>query len=266
MINDSIQQLTQNPLIVSVISLIVGSLLTILITHLRNKSSVFGYTVVWNRIGISADDDVFGPVRVYWKEHQVRNIFVYTVEVENFSTSDYENIDLHFYTGNDTIILNERTAFVGEPRIVYWSPDFQTRLQVPEGQKPTELQFNIYNHNREYRVPVMNRGQKLNFTFLCTKPNDDSDPGIFLSTISKGIRLKRLRTPYVVLNPIFGVPIPVALARGLMIAVVVVILCGLLLENAWIAAVISMVVGLVAQTLGALVYIAERFVKNAITR
>jgi hypothetical protein len=264
--HDALQQLTQNPLVVSVISLIVGSLLTILVTHFRNKSGVLGYTVVWNRIGISADDDVFGPVRVYWKEQQVRNLFVYTVEIENFATSDYENIDLHFYTGQDTVILNERTAVVGEPKIIYWSPEFQNRLRVPEGQSATEIQINEYNHNRVYRVPVLNRGQKLNFTFLCTKPNDDTDPGIFLSTISKGIRLKRLRTPFVILNPIFGVPIPASLARGLVIAMVVVILCILFVQTVWVAAVISMAVGLTGQIFGALLYRIERFVKNALTR
>ena len=263
---DSIQHLTQNPLIVAVVSLIVGSLLTILVSHLRNKSGVLGYTVVWNRIGVSADDNIFGSVRVKWKEHQVRNLFVYTIEIENLATSDYENISLRFYSGEDTVILSERTAVVGEPRIVHWSPEFQKRLQVPDGQQPTEIQFNEYNHNREYHVPVLNRGQKLNFTFLCTKPNDDLDPGIFLSTISKGIRLKRLRTPYLILKPIFGVPIPVALARGLVISVVVVIFCSFFMKTVWLTSVISMAVGLTSQILGAIVYRFERFVKNAITR
>ncbi|HCO93726.1 MAG TPA: hypothetical protein DIU00_07225 [Phycisphaerales bacterium] len=263
---DSLQHLSQNPLVVALVSLIVGSLLTILVSHLRNKSGVLGYTVVWNRIGISADDNVFGSVRVHWKEHQVRNLFVYTIEIENLATSDYENIDLHFYSGDDTVILSERTAVVDEPRIVHWSPEFQERLCVPDGHQPTEIQFHEYNHKREYRVPVLNRGQKLNFTFLCTKPNDDLDPGIFLSTISKGIRLKRLRTPYVILKPVFGVPIPVALARGLVISLVVVIFCSLLIKKVWLASVISMVVGLTGQIFGAIVYRFERFVKNAITR
>jgi hypothetical protein len=260
------QHPSQNPLIVSVISLIVGSLLTILVTNLRNKSGVLGYTVVWNRIGISADDGVFGAVRVHWQEHQVRNLFVYTIEVENFSISDYENINLHCYSSQDTIILSERTVVVGEPRIIHWSPDFQKRLRVPTGESASETQLSEYNHNREYLIPVFNRGQKLNFTFLCTKPNDDLEPGIFLSTMSKGVRLKRLRSPFVILNPIFGVPIPVALTRGVAISIFVIILCGLLLDSVWITAVISISVGLFGQVLGAVLYRLERLLKNALTR
>lgn len=260
------QELSQNPLIVSVISLIVGSLLTILVSNLRNKLGVLAYTAVWNRIGISADDDVFGPVRVHWQGHQVRNLFVYTIEIENFSTLDYENIAIHCYSGADTIILSERTQVIGEPRIVNWSPEFQQRLHVPAGESASKAQIDEYNHNRKYLLPVFNRGQKLNFTFLCTKPSDDKDPGIFLSTSSKGVRLKRLRAPFVILNPIFGVPIPVALVRGIVIALIVVVLCGLFLDSVWIAAVLSMAIGLTGQVFGAVLYRIEKFLRDTLTR
>lgn len=262
----AIADLAKNPLAVSLISLVSGSLLTLLVTNLRNKSGVLGYTVVWNRIGISADDLVHGEVRVHWQNHQLRNLYHYTVEVENLSSTDYDNIELRFYSGDDTIVLTEQTRFVDQPEIIQWSPDFKKRLAIPDGQSPTEQQTNEYNHNREYLVPVLNRRQKLSFTFLCTKPTDDGEPGIFVSTPSKGVRLKRLRLPFVVLNPIFGVPIPVALARAILLALVVVILCGIFLESVWAAALISMIFGLAGQVFGAILYRAERFLRDLLTR
>ena len=264
--DSAIAELAKNPLAVSLISLVAGSLLTLLLANLRNKSGVLGYTVVWNRIGISADDLIHGEVRVHWQSQEVRNLFAYTIDVENLSSVDYDNIELRFYSGADTIILTEQSRIVDQPSIVPWSPGFRARLAIPDGQAASQRQIDEYNHNREYLVPVINRRQKLNFTFLCTKPNDDNEPGIFVSTPSKGVRLKRLKLPFVILNPIFGVPIPVALVRAIGLAVGVVILCGLFVENIWLASLASMIFGLVGQVFGAILYRVERFVRDLLTR
>lgn len=264
--DSTIAELAKNPLAVSLISLVAGSALTLLLTSLRNKSGVLGYTIVWNRIGISADDLIHGEVRVQWQNHQVRNLFVYTIDVENLSSVDYDNIELRFYSGADTIILTEQSSVVDQPSIVPWSPDFRTRLAIPDGQTASQQQVDEYNHNRVYLIPVLNRRQKLSFTFLCTKPNDDNEPGIFVSTPSKGVRLKQLKLPFVILNPIFGVPIPVALMRAIGLAVVVVILCGLFVKSIWVASLASMIFGLTGQVFGAILYRSERFVRDLLTR
>lgn len=264
--DSEIAELAKSPLAVSLISLVVGSFLTLLLTNLRNKSGVLGYTVVWHRIGISANDSIHGEVRVLWQNHQVRNLFAYAIDVENLSSLDYDNIELRFYSGADTIILTEQTRVVDQPNIVPWSPDFRTRLAIPDGQTSSQQQIDEYNHNREYLVPVLNRRQKLNFAFLCTKPNDDTEPGIFVSTSSKGVRLKWLKPPFVILNPIFGVPIPVALIRAIGLAIVIVILCGLFVESIWVASLVSKIFGLVGQVFGAILYRIERFVLDLFTR
>jgi len=264
--NEAVAELAKNPLAVSLISLIAGSMLTFVLTSLRNKSGVLGYTVTWNRIGISADDMIHGEVRVLWQDHQVRNLFVYTIELENLSSADYDNIELRFYSGDDTIILTEQSRVVGQPEIVQWDPEFRQRLTIPEGGAPTKEQLEEYNHNRKYIVPVLNRRQKLSFTFLCTKPNDDNDPAIFVSSLSKGVRLKRIKPPYVILKPILGVRIPVAIARAIVLAVIVVILCGLLLDNVWVASAVSMVFGLAGQVFGAILYRGESLVRDVLTR
>jgi hypothetical protein len=265
-VDSAIAELEKNPLAVSLISLIVGSILTILLANLRNKSGVLGYTTIWNQIGISADNRIHGEVRVHWQNQQVRNLFAYTIDVENLSSIDYDNIALRFYSGADTIILTEQSHIVDQPSIVPLSPDFRSRMVIPDGQAPSQQQIEEYNHNREYLVPVLNRRQKLSFTFLCTKPNDDNEPGIFVTTPSKGVRLKRLKLPFVVLNPIFGVPIPVALARAIGLAIVVVILCGFFMESIWMASLASMIFGLFGQVFGAILYRGERFVRDLLTR
>lgn len=139
------------------------------------------------------------------------------------------------------------------------------RIHIPEGEKATDEQIKEYRHNREYELSVFNRSQILRFSYLCTNPNDDDEPGVYLSTSSKGIKLNQRKSPHLVINPIFGVPIPVAITRAFIISILVVIACGVWIENIWIASCLSMIVGLTGQIFGAIEYKIERFIIKAVT-
>ncbi|MGE0484930.1 MAG: hypothetical protein AB7Q81_12385 [Gammaproteobacteria bacterium] len=257
-------ELTANPLVVSLLSLVAGACLTMLATAIRNKTSTFGYVSFCNRIGVSTDDEIYGAVRVSWEGHELRNLYSYTIEIENPTLRDYEGIEIDIYSSVGTILLNEKTEILDTPYIVLWKPAFRDQMTVPEGQEPTEQQFDIHRRRREYLLPVFNRWQKLRFTFLCTRPDNDDDPTLFVSSPGKSIRFSRRRSPFVVVRPIFGVPVPVAIVRALFIAIATIALCGSLLESAWLASIISMLVGLTGQVLGAMLFVAERTVKRVL--
>lgn len=259
-----INKLQEHQILVSILLLVVGAVITLLLTKFSSKTGVFRYFVTSNKVGISADDEVFGSVRLTWQGQDVRNLYLCTIEIENASSRDYENIEFKVYSGQETILLNQRTEVVGSPYIIPWEESYQARLDVPDGQQATQAQINEYNHNREYKLPVFNRGQTLRLSYLSTNPGDDNEPGVYISTPSKGVRLKKQKLPYMVLNPIFGVPVPVAIARALFISVLVVISTGLWIDNIWMAASICMFVGLTGQIFGAIAYKAERFIKRVV--
>ena len=260
-----IANLQDNRLAISMVSLVVGILLNQLITALRSKTNVLGYITYFNRIGLSVDDQIFGSIRLNWEGHELRNLYSYSFEIENLTSQDFENFNFEVITGNETILLNQKTEIVDTPYIVRWSPKFEAEMAVLPGQTATEAQIETYHRRREYQVPVLNRGQRLLLTFLCTRPNDDEDPFLGASTLAKGLRLKRLKNPYVLLKPVFGVPIPTAIARAFVVALLVVGLCSAFIHQPWLASIISMAVGLTAQLLGAALYKIERLLKRAIS-
>ena len=141
-----------------VVSAVGGGVITLLASALLTKSASFRYSTKTERVGVSADDPVFGAVRVQWRNTDVRNLYLVTMEVENVSAKDFENVALTIYTGNDTMLLGEQTEIVGTPDLVRWSPEFQAQLAVPQGGAPTPEQWQTYNIRREYLVPVLNRG------------------------------------------------------------------------------------------------------------
>ena len=261
---ENLKELFTNQYIVSALWLVVGAVVTLIFYKIRHKTGIFGYISNFNRVALSADDSVFGSVRAIWQGHEVRNLHIFTIELENMTLKDYANVEFKVYSGNDTLILNERTEVIDSPYIVPWSDTYRDRLAATSGQQVTAQQINEHYHNREYSLPVFNRGQKIRFSYLCTKPNDDDEPFVFISTPAMGARLKRLKNPYVIINPIWGVPIPATLIPALLVSVFVVIICGLFVENVWIASVLSMFVGLTAQIFGAAVYKIEKFFRKLI--
>ena len=123
-------QALNDKLVVALVAAAAGMLGTLLVGALRARSARFRYSTRVDRIGTSADDPVFGAVRVQWRDNDVRNLlYIAVVEIENVSSKDFEAVPLKIYAGNDTLLLNERTRIIGSPNIVPWSPDFNARLQ-----------------------------------------------------------------------------------------------------------------------------------------
>ena len=260
-VGSTLAELIKNPLIVSLISATVAVLLTVLVSKVTHKTAVLRYSVRVDRVGMAADDAIFGSIRITWKEKDVRNLYTATLEVENATTRDYENLELLVYSERETILLNERTRVADSPYAIGWSDKFINAMKAPEGAKPTQAQLNRYNHEREYVVPAFNRGQKVFFTYLCTRPFDDRVPLVWVSTLTPGVKLKYNAHSNVVL----GVPVTITLWRGLIVSVLAVTGCGLFLSNIWIAAIIAMIVGLTVHFIGALEYKVERYLWSVVS-
>ena len=100
--------LLDNRLIVALIAAVVGAVLTRLTQRVPNKRGLFTYFVRHDRIGLSADDAVFGNVQVTWNNNPVANLYLSTVELRNESLNDYEDVVVRVFT-NDTVLLTSRS-------------------------------------------------------------------------------------------------------------------------------------------------------------
>lgn len=258
-----LKKITDNKhLIYSIILIVIGVFIDNIIHKIRNKSGKFGYISYFNRIALSMDDPIFGSIKITWRENPVKNLYLFIIEVENLTYKDYEDLEFKVYSGDSTTILNEKTAIINSPYIVPWSPSYLSRITAPQGQNPTSQQIYELNHNREYSLHTFNRGQKIRFSYLCSKPHDDTDPDVFIATPTKGVKLKKLKNPSIIINPIFGVPVPVTIFPTLVIAVLAIALCGLFIQNVWLASLIAMFIGLTGQLFGAIVYRIIKFITN----
>ena len=257
--------LLENQLALSLILLILGGIITLVFTKIANKTGVFRYYTTSTKIGVSTDDNIFGSVRSTWQGHEMRNLYLCAIEVENTSSRDFENIEFKVYTGSDTLLLNQRTEILDSPNIIKFTNSYNSRLTPADGDEATDAQINEYRHSREYDLPVFNRGQILRFSYLCTNPNDDNESNVYIDTPSKGVKLKRRNTPYLIVSPIFGVPVFAAIGRALIVSFFVIVACSLWIDNIWVASSICMLVGLSGQIFGAILYKVEKFLINIVS-
>jgi hypothetical protein len=256
-----LQSLLNEKAVVSVLSAIGGTLFGVVLSALRGRLKVIEYTVAHDRLGLSADDAIFGSVRVTWQGVDLTNLYSSVVTVENSTLNDFTNLKLKVYTG-DTSLLNERTEINGTTYVLKYTPEFEASIGVPVGAKPTDAQFDIFRHSREYAVPVLNRGQRLVLHYLTTVPNSASSPNVWVDLLHQGAQIS-FRP---LLQQVHGVPIKIALSLGLLACFFVLVLSSFYVRQPWVAASISMVFGLMAQSVGAGIYRGVRFVSRMLSK
>lgn len=237
----------------------IGGIITAWLTQrVLNKRGSFTYFVNHQSVGMSAEDAVFGSVAVSWNGNPISHLCLSTIELKNESMNDYENVIVRAYT-DDTRLLSERTQILDTPNVLEWSEKYKKQLHVEAGESPSANQLAIYNGQREYLIPIMNRGQSIQLTFL-NSANSSAVPKIWLAVTQKGVRLK-FRGPQ---NQILDVPQPRAAFAGVLIGIAAIIALVRLVSDPWIIAIASLTYGLIAQIPGAYAIKFIRRIREAV--
>ena len=243
--------------LVAAVSGVGGACITLLTQQILNKRGLFSYFVGHFRVGVSADDAVFGSVRVTWYDNPVAHLYSSTVELVNESMKDFENVVVRAFT-NDTILLTEKTEIVGTTHVVEWTDDFKKRLEVAPGQRASESQVDLHSGRRDYLIPTMNRGQVVRFHFL-NAAKTEQQPSIWLDVLHRGVKLE-FRVPQ---NQILGVAQPRAALVGAILGFILVGVIVAFVDTVWIAAFCALIYGFVAQIPGAWAVRAWRWLRDS---
>lgn len=240
-----ISEIFQNKIVIVTCSTIFGIFVTWITQQILNKRAVFSYNVNHNRVGVSTDDAIFGSVRVTLNGKELPNLYLSTIEIRNESSNDYENVDIRAYT-NDTLLLSERTQIDETSYILELSDKYKKDLQLADGQEISQAQRDLYNRQREFNVPAINRGQIIKLTFL-NSATVNTDPSICVDIQKKGIKLV-FRPPLITIHGEYQ-------THAAVVGVIIGFLIGaILIANdtvLWLSVCIAMIYGLVASTPGA---------------
>jgi hypothetical protein len=245
--------------VLGIVCTAAGAFLGNFVAVYRLRIRFIEYTVNHQPLGLSAEDAVFGSVKVTWQGHEVTNLFLSTLTIQNTTFVDYTNLHFRIFTGT-TLLLTERSEIVDTSFMPTLTEDFMRQITAAPGTSPSAAQFELVRHRREYMVPVLNRGQRIIFTYLTTVPTAGEAPYVWADMLHPGAQV--MFRPAV--GEIHGVPVRMALPLGLFVCLVIAVAATALIGKGWIVAILCTSAGLVAQTLGAWVYRAFRFVRGII--
>ena len=248
----------ESRILVGLVASIFGAVLALLVQRLRNKRGLFTYFVWHDPVGLSTEDSVFGTVRVTSNDNPVGNLYLSRVELRNESLNDYEGIVFRVLA-NNTALLSESTQIVGTTHFLMWTEEFSRKLSVAHGDVATPYQLELVRRQREFQIPTMNRGQRIQLRFL-----NDAVPGkmpwLGLELLHKGVRLESR----VAKQQFMGVPSPSAALAGSALGLVFLLAVVLTIETTWVAATLCLAFGLTVQIPGALAIKSWRWFRNSI--
>ena len=247
-----ISLLIENKVVFGILSAIGGIVLAALTQQFLNRRQLFTYNVFHSRIGISADDAIYGSVKVTWNDNPVAHLYLSTIEVINQSGKDFENVELRIFT-NDCLLLSQRTEIVGTSRLIDFTDEYQKRIAVAPGEQPNQQQFDLFRSQRDFVAKTMNRGQLLRFQFL-TAARTEAQPTIWADVLHKGVKCI-YRVPK---SEFMGVPHSDAALAGSIVGLLIVGFTILYIESLPLAAAISFVAGWTVLIPGALAIKALR--------
>lgn len=230
---------------------VFGGVMTWLVSALMAKRAIFRWSTRIDRIGFSMDSPVPDTVRVEWRGNKVPNLYMATMEVENTSSKDFENVSLTAHTRDGTRLLDEWTVIVNTPDRVKWSPDFEREVVLESTDPPTQQdqKLQLWQSRREYVVPVLNRRQLLRLHFLCIPPQEHQLPEVLLNVSAPGVRMMYRSH----LNFILQVPTELTLLPGITTALLIVFAAIMYAENIWLTAAITGLVCWFTQFIGAII-------------
>lgn len=217
-----------------------GVVITLLSQAWLRRRGVFTYHVTHGRVGVSADDPIYGSVRVTWNDNPASNLFFSVVELTNESATDYEGVVVRMFSTNTTL-LSESALVADSVMPILYSDDYRQTIAVPPGQTPTPEQFAIYNSRREYLVPVLNRGQVVRLSVL-NAAHEEGGPSIWLDIQHTGVICK-FKPPGV---RVLGVARSKAILVGSLLGVVTVIMLADAVESDLFLALLSFLIGWLA--------------------
>lgn len=176
--------------IVNVLSgAIIGAIVTAFFGLVIKRRARFVYCVSHSRVGESAEDPVFGSIKVSYNDEPAKNLWLSTLEITNTSLRDFKEVPIQISAITPTILLNQKVSINNEyPISINWDEDYKKLVTPQEGQKATKDQIRLYNSVRKFKFPVVNRGDKLTFTYLTHTLG--SMPELHATIDSMGIRCK----------------------------------------------------------------------------
>ena len=187
------------PTITLILTSLFGLMIGIFVEKFKNRYRVIDYSIRSQKIIPPLSKNLGGNLSIKINEKEVKTLKITTIEIENKSSIDLENIIVTFSLSNDCYFQGNEAFLTKIFSSLYWTPNYNSffsevveKFNSSEDKDniPIDLQnsINYLLSNREYLIPVFNRKEKAIFNFLIEDPIDGSKGFIYPSIVHKSVK------------------------------------------------------------------------------
>jgi len=191
------------PTIAMIITAIFGLIVGVIVEKFKNRFRTISYLIRTQKVTPALSENLGGQLKITLNNQEINTLKVTTVEIENTNSIDLENIVVKFSLGKGGIFQGNEGFLVNNSSWIFWTEDYASQYEkavkelniIPIDPQtglreiPHEFQIRIdsLNSNRNYFIPVFNRGEKAIFNFLIEDPIDGTTVDIYPSLIYKSV-------------------------------------------------------------------------------
>lgn len=230
-------------IIIGTITLVIGILIKHFWDKYINRITRLKYSIWHNYIGSSIEDVKFGSVKLLYNDTELRNLYASNVIIKNETGKDLNDLELNISCNPGSLILVSHGRNSNSIKELEFSDGYS---EIIARNNPDDATY-IYTR-RDYKIPVINRGDVIEITLLTTNFNSDR-PVLFVTSEHKGVKLKYYVEPI----KLMGVPQTTSVFTGLVASLFLCIplfyfisniplLIGLSLLNGWIASLYGVII------------------------
>lgn len=174
----------------------------ILIEKFKNRLSIFSSKITFSPIGTSYDDKIFGQITVKHQDREIKHLNFITITIKNISNSDFEDLVMKVWVDKSSQILAEKGNYADNLSSIFLTNEYSQlhnnlneraekfRAENPDAEFPEYLmnQYDVFAKNREYNIPVLNRGSSF-YINLLVENFDGKVPICQYSLLHKGVKV-----------------------------------------------------------------------------
>lgn len=177
-----------------------------------NRISILRYTVFHQHIAISSNIPAIGSIEVLHNKIPVNSLYISTIYIVNDTNRDLSNIEFNLCCDSDSIILISHGNNNSSGKNIYFTDKYSkiSSDSNPEVARQTLL-------FRDYIVPVMNRGDTIEFSLLIVNELRNY-PLISVACDHIGVKIKFQKAPR---QKLFGESTSLSALIGIIITIII---------------------------------------------
>jgi hypothetical protein len=230
----------KHQIIQGILIFLFGAIVTHFWSKYRTRLRPIRWSVSYFRVAVATADPQFGTVQVVHDGTPVANVHTAFIQIENESNSDLENVVVNMACLEGSCFLRSIGIIDGGLQFIPYTDAFWTMMTKQQHLNPAYAAT-----HREFRIPVLNRGTRANFSLLLSR-DDALEPSVSVSCNHLGVDFK-LRPPTTLL---WGVSLASGVWVGIAAALICVIALALEVHSVWIVGVTAWFLGTVESIFG----------------